>query len=175
MTELAYQTFSTPLGALLGVVGNAGLCVLTFVEEKKWIDERMQKYYPGYSAQDCKNPAFEGIFQKTQSWLDAYFLGEFESLPSKLPKLDLRGTPFALRAWQALQTVSIGKMQTYGEFAKKLGDVFAARAVGNAMSQNPIAILVPCHRVVGANGKLTGYRSGTKRKAWLLKHEGVIF
>ena len=174
MRKLCYQTFSTPLGKLTGIAGNTGLCVLTFSEEELWIEARLLKYYPGYSKSQNPNPAIQGIFDKTKVWLEGYFSGDFKNLAQKKPKIDLQGTPFALKAWQSLQKIPNGKIQSYGEMANKLGDDNAARAVGNAMRQNPIAILVPCHRVVGANGKLTGYRSGLNRKEWLLQHERAL-
>jgi len=86
----------------------------------------------------------------------------------------LQGTPFTLRAWKALLKVPLGKTQSYGQLAKRIGSPDAARAIGGAMGKNPITIMVPCHRILGATGTLTGYSSGLNRKKWLLNHEGIF-
>lgn len=88
--------------------------------------------------------------------------------------LDTHGTPFQNSVWQALLTVPFGKTMTYGDIANKLNNPKAVRAVGAANGKNPISIIVPCHRIIGANAKLTGYAGGLARKQWLLKHEGLI-
>jgi methylated-DNA-[protein]-cysteine S-methyltransferase len=88
-------------------------------------------------------------------------------------KLDAGGTDFQQLVWQELRQIPVGKTITYGELAVRVGKPTAARAVGMANSLNPIAIVVPCHRVIGAQSKLTGYAGGLTRKQWLLAHEGV--
>jgi methylated-DNA-[protein]-cysteine S-methyltransferase len=85
--------------------------------------------------------------------------------------LQPEGTPFRQAVWKALTTIPYGKTISYGDLARAVGNVNGQRAVGNANHHNPIAIVVPCHRVVGANGKLTGYAGGLWRKEWLLRHE----
>ena len=85
--------------------------------------------------------------------------------------LDPRGTPFQLAAWTTLQTIPFGQTISYGEQARTMGDARKARAVGGANGRNPLSIIVPCHRVVGANGTLTGFGGGLSAKAWLLEHE----
>ena len=129
------------------------------------------------------NPSRE--VQSTQGWeedaaieplvetarqLSEYFAGtrrEFD-----LP-LRLHGTVFQKRVWQELTEIPYGTTWSYGQLAKRLGNPNASRAVGLANGQNPISILVPCHRVIGANGSLTGYGGGLERKSWLLAHEGL--
>ena len=100
--------------------------------------------------------------------LEAYFAG-------RLPRFDLpldpAGTTFQKRVWRELGRIPFGVTVTYGELAARVGSPKASRAVGGANHRNPIAIVIPCHRVVGANGALTGYASGIERKAWLLEHE----
>ena len=93
----------------------------------------------------------------------------------KAPKTPLagRGTAFQKKVWQGLQRIPHGETRSYGELAKSVGKPAAVRAVGMANARNPIAILVPCHRVIGANGTLTGYAGGVDRKKWLLEHENV--
>lgn len=100
--------------------------------------------------------------------LDAYFGGETDVVP---PPLDLHGTTFQQKVWQALRTIPAGETRSYGEIARGIGTPSAVRAVGAAIGRNPVSILVPCHRVVGSGGKLTGYAGGLERKSWLLAHE----
>ncbi len=88
--------------------------------------------------------------------------------------LDTKGTAFQQSVWQALLNVPYGKTNTYGDIATALSNPKAVRAVGAANGKNPISIIVPCHRIIGANSKLTGYAGGLERKSWLLKHEGII-
>ena len=88
--------------------------------------------------------------------------------------VDLHGTPFQKRVWQALNEIPAGKTYSYAEIARQIGAASAVRAVGSAIGRNPVSVIVPCHRVVGSNGKLTGYAGGLDRKAWLLAHEARI-
>lgn len=105
-------------------------------------------------------------------WLDCYFSGK---TPGFTPALSLRGTPFRRLVWQQLLLIPYGQVITYGELADRLsgqtGRRISARAVGGAVGHNPVSLIVPCHRVVGADGNLTGYAGGTERKAWLLQLE----
>ena len=101
--------------------------------------------------------------------LEAYFTGDIERIQS-LPVLTA-GTPFQQSVWRALRSIPAGETTSYGSLAKKLGVPAATRAVGLANGANPISIVVPCHRVIGANGSLTGYGGGLHRKRWLLEHE----
>jgi len=103
--------------------------------------------------------------------LNEYFNGRRTSF--NVP-LDTHGTPFQNSVWQALLSVPFGKTSTYGDIAQLLNNPKAVRAVGAANGKNPISIIVPCHRIIGANAKLTGYAGGLARKQWLLKHEGLI-
>ena len=108
------------------------------------------------------------VFTAASAQLDAYFAGALRQFD--LP-LQLIGTPFQRQVWQFLQQIPFAKTSTYGELAAQVGNPQASRAVGLANGQNPLAIVVPCHRVVGASGALTGYAGGLARKAWLLAHE----
>lgn len=101
--------------------------------------------------------------------LQAYFAGELTDF--ELP-IELRGTEFQRRVWASLQEIPYGETISYGELARWVGKPKASRAVGLANGRNPIAIVVPCHRVIGADGSLTGYGGGLERKVWLLEHEG---
>lgn len=111
------------------------------------------------------------VLQQAASQLGEYFDGrrtEFD-----VP-IDPRGTAFQLAAWDALRTIGYGETVSYGEQAKRLGDAGKARAVGAANGRNPIPIIVPCHRVIGSNGHLTGFGGGVESKAWLLDHERSV-
>ena len=112
------------------------------------------------------------VLDKVISYLDAYFDGRVQDL-SLLP-LSLIGTDFEKRVWTYLQAIPYGQTVTYGQIAQDL-QVASARAIGGAVGRNPWSILVPCHRVLGAGNRLTGYASGLEKKAWLLQHEGAAF
>jgi methylated-DNA-[protein]-cysteine S-methyltransferase len=98
-----------------------------------------------------------------------YFAGDVDALDAL--KLDMQGTAFELRVWRALRQIPYGETESYGSLAKRIGRPTAARAVGAANGRNPIMIAVPCHRVIGASGALTGYACGLPRKRFLLAHE----
>jgi methylated-DNA-[protein]-cysteine S-methyltransferase len=107
--------------------------------------------------------------EAAEAALRAYFAGE----PPVLPRLDLRGTAWEREVWSALLAIPWGETRTYGELAARLGRPGAARAVGGANARNPVSILVPCHRVVQAQGRLGGYGGGLDLKRWLLAHEAA--
>ncbi|MDO5151800.1 MAG: methylated-DNA--[protein]-cysteine S-methyltransferase [Eubacteriales bacterium] len=114
------------------------------------------------------------VLAKAEAWLDRYFLGE--DPPIAFP-LAPEGTDFQRKVWDILLTIAKGETRTYGGIAREMAavlgkDKMSAQAVGGAVGRNPIAILIPCHRVIGANGSLTGYAGGIDRKRWLLRHEG---
>lgn len=107
-------------------------------------------------------------FGSTRRWLDAYFAGE-QPRPADMP-VRLLGTPFQRRVWRRIASIPYGTTVTYGEIARAVGS--APRAVGGATGRNPLPLVIPCHRVVGADGSLVGFGGGMRRKAWLLGHEG---
>jgi len=109
-------------------------------------------------------------FREVIRQLDAYFAGELETFDLVLAP---EGTPFQLEVWGLLRAIPYGETVSYGELARKIGRRDAARAVGAANGSNPIPIVVPCHRVVGADGSLTGFGGGIENKRWLLHHEGA--
>lgn len=134
------------------------------------------KYYffaiPGETKEDNNLP----IFKNTGNWLDRYFAGK-QPVASELPLAPIGGE-FRQGVWEILCQIPYGQVITYGDIAKKMADrmgkaVMSAQAVGGAVGHNPISIIIPCHRVVGANGNLTGYAGGVKKKLWLLVHEGM--
>ncbi len=116
------------------------------------------------------NERDESILDQAEKQLDEYFGGLRQTFD--IP-LRMTGTPFQIAVWQATSAVPYGKTATYGDIARMIGSERAARAVGMAENKNPIAIIVPCHRIIGANGQLTGYAGGTDIKRKLLRSEGT--
>ena len=112
------------------------------------------------------------VFDTAKRWLDVYFRG---SVPDFTPLLNLRGSGFRKAVWEILLTIPFGKTMTYGQIAAKFSDRMSAQAIGGAVGHNPVAIIVPCHRVLGANGKLTGYAGGLDKKISLLELEKADF
>jgi methylated-DNA-[protein]-cysteine S-methyltransferase len=128
---------------------------------------------PGRARRDLSDwveDASLGPLRAAARQLNEYFAGTRRDFD--LP-LRLQGTKFQQRVWQALTEIPYGVTVSYGEQAKRIGNSNASRAVGLANGRNPISIVVPCHRVIGANGSLTGYGGGLERKRWLLAHEGL--
>ena len=148
----SYQILASPLGGLTACEENGRLLRLEF-------GEVLPK-----NAKTAWTPLLKQLAQQ----LGEYFEGVRKSFD--IP-LELEGTSFRKEAWNALRAIPYGQTKTYGQQAKCLGNPKAARAVGQANHHNPISIIVPCHRVVGSNGKLTGYASGVDKKSWLLEHE----
>ena len=162
---VAVTRVETPLGPMLAGATRTGLCLLEFVD-RRMIEtqiERLRRLFrtalvPGAS------PHFESISDE----LRRYFEGSLRKFDTPL---DLRGTPFQVRVWSALLTIPYGETRSYAEQARIVGDPAAVRAVARANGDNRIAVVVPCHRVVGADGSLTGYGGGLWRKRWLLDLE----
>ncbi len=150
MTALA--RFRSPIGALSVEASDEGVCGIRFGAER-----------PRAAISLLTRRHVDAALAA----LDAYFAGEEPVLPA----LDLRGSEFQRRVWRALCAIPWGEVRTYGEVADEVGRPGAARAVGGANHRNPVAILVPCHRVVAAGGALGGYAGGVDVKRWLLAHE----
>ena len=110
----------------------------------------------------------EKVLLKAEKQLSEYFSGKRKNFDLEY---EFSGTEFQKSVWHELEKIPYGKTKTYGEIAKSIGKPGAGRAVGSACNKNPIAIIVPCHRVIGTDGKLTGFACGTKTKEWLLNHE----
>jgi methylated-DNA-[protein]-cysteine S-methyltransferase len=113
-------------------------------------------------------PEDRPVLERARAQLEEYFAGRREEFDLPLAP---RGTPFQRAVWAALLAIPFGETRSYGEIARAVGKPAAPRAVGAANGQNPIAIVVPCHRVIGSDGSLTGYGGGMQRKRWLLAHE----
>lgn len=165
---LSRATIETPLGPMLALASDQGLCALEFTGPKKRLprlEARLRNHFPPHEIADGK----PRIIARTRKWLQKYFAGRNADV-GDLP-LDMHGAPFERRVWTALLKIPPGETRSYGALAKALGNPGAARAVGMANGANPIAIIVPCHRVIGSSGSLTGYGGGLDRKTWLLDHE----
>jgi methylated-DNA-[protein]-cysteine S-methyltransferase len=159
---------STPVGDMICMSSDAGLCALEFRgprQRQTRLDARLARHFPPHEIVDGESKTIA----RTKHWLKAYFDGTSADV-GDLP-LDLHGADFEKRVWKALLRIPVGRTTSYGAIAKSLGDAGAARAVGAANGANPVAIIVPCHRVIGSNGSLTGYGGGLNRKTWLLDHE----
>ena len=125
----------------------------------------------GLDFDDRDVPTAEGrsVFARA---VRAYFAGEIAALEG-LP-VRVRGTPFETSVWQALRRIPVGHTWSYGQLAAALDRPKAVRAVGRANGRNPVALVLPCHRVIGSDGRLVGYGGGLERKVWLLRHEGAL-
>lgn len=131
-----------------------------------------QKYFGAGFQQEITESDKPPVFKQTADWLQRYFAAE-RPLISELP-LAPTGGQFRQKVWNALCQIPYGQTVTYGELSKKLGfEKMSAQAVGGAVAHNPISIVIPCHRVIGADGSLTGYAGGLDKKIWLLRHEGA--
>jgi methylated-DNA-[protein]-cysteine S-methyltransferase len=163
----AQGVIDSPIGPLTALATGQGIAGL-------WFDD--QTHHPG--ALDAPIDPQHPHIVAMRHWLQAYWAGRDPSWRD-VP-LDLHGTPFQRAVWQALLAIPLGHTRSYGEIAAQVGAVprenrgTAPRAVGTAVGRNPVSILVPCHRVIGANGSLTGYAGGLHRKERLLQHEGVL-
>jgi O-6-methylguanine DNA methyltransferase len=166
--ELLRSVISTPVGDMLALASDEGLCALEFVGPKERLtrlEARLQRHFPPHEILDGDALPIA----RARAWLAAYFAGERAEIDT-VP-LDMRGAAFEKRVWRALTRIPLGETTSYGAIAKALGSAGASRAVGHANGANPISIIVPCHRVIGASGHLTGYGGGLDRKTWLLNHE----
>lgn len=155
---IAQGRIDTPMGEMTAAVTPRGLAGL-------WFDA--QQHHPG-TLDAARNDDHEHV-RAAQRWLDAYWRGQ----PTDTIALDPAGTPFQQSVWRALLAIERGRTCSYGDIATALGNPTASRAVGAAVGRNPVGIIVPCHRVIGRDGTLTGYAGGLDRKQRLLAHEGA--
>jgi len=155
----AQAAIDSPLGPLTALATPQGLAGL-------WFDA--QQHHPGEL--DVRVDAQDRHIVAARAWLGAYWAGR----PTPPIALDPQGTPFQQAVWRALRTIARGRTSTYGEIAAHAGRPGGARAAGAAIGRNPLSIIVPCHRVIGRDGSLTGYAGGLHRKEALLQLEGVL-
>lgn len=162
-----FTKVATPLGDMRAYCSPKGICCLEFTSSAERLEQfhqRLQRYYgnPKVLPGECDAHA------SLQQWLCRYFDGD--SSASQTP-MDMRGTVHELAVWRELQKIHPGHTISYGELARRCGQPTATRAVATAVRRNPLSIIIPCHRVIGAHGELTGYGGGLRRKRWLLEHE----
>lgn len=157
--SLACKTMESPVGKLKLVASDKGLVAVL------WRSERPSRMRLGQLVEDDQHP----VLLKTERQLGEYFAGRRKAF--SIP-LDMRGTAFQKNVWEALLAIPFGETRSYGQLAKQLGNPNATRAVGAANGRNPLPIIVPCHRVIGSSGSLTGFGGGLETKAQLLSLEG---
>ena len=154
-----FTNYGSPLGNILLAADDEGVTTLDFTEKK----DAVSRNHP--------------ILREAAHWLDIYFSGKN---PMFTPPLHLFGTPFRMEVWRLLLDIPFGKTTTYGALAKEIARRrgvrrMSAQAIGGAVGHNPVALIVPCHRVIGVDGSLTGYAGGLDKKAGLLSLEGITF
>ena len=161
----AFCSYDSPVGELLFCSDSKGVAALWFAGRDKSYDDFARN---GRFAAGSHNAA-------AKTWLDEYFSGHN---PGFIPPLSLHGSGFSIKIWEMLLDIQFGKLTTYGELARMYAAKeglahMSAQAIGGAVGRNPVCIIIPCHRVVGAGNCLTGYREGLDRKAALLSFEGI--
>jgi O-6-methylguanine DNA methyltransferase len=165
---ISYTMVASPWGTLLLAGSEKGICCCEFLEGKE-LDRTLAHLHEHHRPVQLRED--DRALAAALSALKRYFSGELSSLDHPV---HLRGTPFQLEVWARLREIPPGQVATYGEIAVRLGRRGAARAVGRACGSNPVALHVPCHRVVAAGGKLGGFSSGVHVKEALLRHEGWL-
>lgn len=165
--KLVVDRLETPIGTALIVTDEAGvLRAFDWSDHDARLRRLMGRYY------GAKTPIVDGPAPPTlRQALSAYFAGDIHALEGLA--WEASGTPFQLSVWRALCDIPVGETISYAELARRVGNPKAVRAVGLANGANPVGLIAPCHRVIGANGTLTGYGGGLHRKRWLLRHEGA--
>ena len=153
MAQFGY--FSSPAGLIQIIAEDNALIGIYFAEAK------------------TEDEAESSVILATKQWLSDYFAG-LQPDPNTIP-IRLNGTVFQLAVWEILKEIPYGNTVTYGDIAKRFGRPMSAQAVGNAVGRNPVSILIPCHRVLGANSRITGYAGGLDKKRILLQHERIPY
>lgn len=170
MTLIDIETIATPAnfpgGDFTIAMRGEAVCAAEFAGDKGRLESALAKRFGGVRlvTGDANSDAAAAVRR--------YFDGDLRALESIT--VDLAGTDFQMRVWRALQAIPVGETRSYGEIAASIDAPKAFRAVGMANNRNPVAVIVPCHRVIGADGSLTGYAGGLELKEWLLAHEGAL-
>jgi methylated-DNA-[protein]-cysteine S-methyltransferase len=165
--HLTFVRLPTPIGELLVTASDTALTGVYFPTSRRGPPPTHRADWVEDSGQGRAGE----LLARARQQLTEYFAGTRTAFDLPLEAL---GSAFEHRVWNALRTIPYGTTLSYSELARRLGDVNVTRAVGAANGKNPIPIIVPCHRVVGANGELTGFGGGLDRKRWLLEHEGAL-
>jgi AraC family transcriptional regulator of adaptative response/methylated-DNA-[protein]-cysteine methyltransferase len=161
--RIGSTTVRTSLGTLLVAATDRGLCAVTLGDSEEELERRLREEYPA--------ARIEAGDERLREWATAVVDRLEGAGDTARPPLDLRGTAFQLRVWEELQRIPAGTTRSYGEVARAIGRPSAARAVAAACAGNPVAVVVPCHRVVRETGELGGYRWGVERKQAILERE----
>jgi methylated-DNA-[protein]-cysteine S-methyltransferase len=164
--HLLIDRVDSPLGTILLVSDGDHLCALDFDDCETRMTARLEARYGRFRLARVADPL--GASGRIRAYL-ARDHGALDDIP-----VSAGGTPWEHRVWTALRSIPVGTTLSYGDLARRLGCPRSIRAVGAANARNPVAIVVPCHRLIGAGGRLTGYAGGLDRKRWLLRHEGVV-
>jgi methylated-DNA-[protein]-cysteine S-methyltransferase len=165
---LTLDRIDAPIGAVLIATDDQGaLRAVDFWDNETALRRLLARQYGATPVECGQAPA------PIRRAFEDYFAGDIRAL-ERVPVATV-GTAFQRKVWAALQTIPAGETRSYGQLAAEIGEPKAMRAVGLANGQNPIAIVIPCHRVIGADGSLTGFGGGLPRKRWLLRHEGAAF
>jgi methylated-DNA-[protein]-cysteine S-methyltransferase len=165
---LTLERIPTPIGEALVVTDEAGpIRAFNWTDYEARMLAWLKRHYPTATLREGRGP--EGVRRA----FERYFAGDARALDGLAWRAS--GTPFQLKVWETLCTIPAGETLSYAGLAERIGKPSAVRAVGLANGANPISLVVPCHRVIGANGTLTGYGGGLPRKNWLLAHEGASF
>ncbi|MES2658080.1 MAG: methylated-DNA--[protein]-cysteine S-methyltransferase [Verrucomicrobiota bacterium] len=159
-TTRVFKTMKSPVGELKLVAGDQGLAAIL------WKNDDPERVRLGPMVENDGHP----ILLETENQLNEYFAGRRKEFSVTL---DFNGTEFQKAVWNALLTIPYGETRSYGDIARQIGNPKAVRAVGAANGRNPVSIIAPCHRVIGSNGKLTGFAGGLDAKSRLLKIEGI--
>ena len=166
MKELLFDSIESPIGTVLIAVDDDRLCSLDYSGYEPHMVKLLERRYGPVQLTPVADPA--GFSQRIYD----YFAGDCHAIDN-IP-VNPGGTPFQQQVWRALRAIPAGTTLTYGDLATQLGKPMAYRAVGAANGANPVAIVIPCHRLIGADASLTGYAQGLERKQWLLEHEGFL-
>ncbi|MGD9741742.1 MAG: methylated-DNA--[protein]-cysteine S-methyltransferase [Dongiaceae bacterium] len=165
-TSIALASVRSPIGAILVAADERALLALEFEDFEARLMAGLKARFGAVPTKQARDPL--GIATQLRAYLD----GDLAALEAI--SVDPGGSPFQKRVWSALRRVPAGRTWSYGQMARRLGSPTALRAVGNANGRNPISIVIPCHRLIGSDGSLTGYGGGIARKRWLLAHEGAL-
>ncbi len=167
--DFKLDRLATPIGELLIVADTEGrLRAIDWSDHENRMHRLLDRYY-GAGRYTISAARVAGGLAKA---MGAYFAGDIAVIDS-LP-VETTGTPFQRNVWQTLRGIRAGTTISYAELARRIGSPRAVRAAGLANGQNPVGVVLPCHRVIGSNGTLTGYGGGLPRKKWLLEHEGAL-
>jgi methylated-DNA-[protein]-cysteine S-methyltransferase len=160
------ERIASPIGDMILIARDGVLLLLEFADATDRVDREIRARFGEVTLEPASNPF--GLSDRVR----AYFEGDLHAIDDILA--DGGGTPFEQKVWSELRKIPLGTTLSYGDLAKRIGNPNGMRAVGLANGKNPVAIVVPCHRVIGKDGSMTGYGGGLDRKMWLLRHEGAL-